>query len=500
MSISVGFHWIRENGTQVSVETLALGTAGVGWARFKTAATAAAPAAAKYLSLRVYVSSAALPVSGHLNIFKPQVIDTAWRPVGIPTLNNNNPLSSALAPDINQFIHKDYYEQPREVKINIYPNRTNLALNSNFVLNNVPAGAWATYNAPTYGQLRQAYTDYADIIDGVIGDSESSYADMASGLAPLVAGAPTPVFEISGGGRMYMNKTSAPYTYSVTHTFFEVTELGGMSAAVGAYSSVENTTMTMMFEWYTDNTAASIIKDQPVDGVPIRHISPEYTLKQLLEARYELVDAQPPSNALYARLILTFTNDVAHEDSLTWALIEDAPFPGEYFTGSYNEGSDGDFFYAKGQWLHRGVTPVAVGLLPELPSVLRHGYRRPEQDRPRPDPLPAQLQDHHRSYDANRVVQPPKLILSAVHDRCRSCLVRGADRGCLDHVALAAAPRRQGLRLPDVRGDGGGGDLPHRCRWQLRAVRSFVSCTTLRPPHMGHRRLAQAAVAATATR
>lgn len=571
-AVTVSLHWINELGVQIGAASTTILTAiGTTWVRQKTAA-GTCPVGAKYCSIRFY-SAATLPnTTGHINIFKPMLVDLAWRPEGIPTLANNVPLSSNLAADLGTFVHQDYYEAPREVKINVYPMRTNLALNSDFLLNNQPAGAWATYDSPSYAQLPVAYSSYADIVDAEVGDSETTYLDMAQGLAPLVGSVPTLTFDTTNGGRLTANKASVPFGFTLMHTFFPATDLGGMSAAVVASTNVvpntdapyltptvstvttpdpgvlppddgvllfkirgpltasegsvagqmagtpndgweirrgytfgtlypdriawidaevggpagtvyvshvagapptgkdeiiamawhwdavakqrrltvsmspdgmtwsplpsrlwnaigatldspavlriggtttstgifngriywvemrtgtnpaagdllwrfdaadypgtgtswtdprgrtwtmststaitrpnPGTTMSMAFEWYTAASGLNRINVPPdppgSSGVPLRTQSPTYLLTTT-PTRYEVVNAQPPANALYGRLMLIFSNTVTFNAVLENALIEDAPYPESYFNGDWNDGDDGDFFYAIGK-------------------------------------------------------------------------------------------------------------------------------------------------------
>ena len=571
---SVAFMWLNELGVQISSGTGTLGTIGTTWVRAKTAAFTC-PATAKYLMIQIFIGAAGtLPnTTGTVNIWRPLVCDTAWRPEGIPTLQKNPPLSSALAGDVGTFVHQDYYESPREVKVNVYPMRTNLALNSDFLLNNLPAGAWATFDSPTYAQVPVAYSTYDDIVDAEPGDSETTYADLAGGLAPLVGSLPVVTYDAAAGGRLIATKGSAPYAFTLMHTYFPATDLGGMSAAIGAYTNVTPTTdqpylnpmvatvttpdpgalptedgvlvfkvrgpilgagdgaiagqmpgspndgwevrrgstiaatfypdrlawveavqggppgtvyhshvagvaptqqdeylamswdfnpanlqrrltvyqspdgvswaplpsrlwqaaglpvdttsvmrigassaagnrfngriywveqrtgldpaagdivwrfdasdypgtgttwtdprgrawtmtagggivkpnqgtkMSMAFEWYTDNDVIYRINESgPVGlvGTPKRTTSPTYTLATS-ERRYECVDAVPPVNALYGRLLINFSNDIPFDVSLTNALIEDAPYPEAYFNGTWPDGDDGDFFFAVGK-------------------------------------------------------------------------------------------------------------------------------------------------------
>ncbi len=369
-SVSTNFNvqvdWFDGNAVQIgSSVVVALATSvSTTWVRAITAlmnAPGSPSNQAKYVKVWV-VPSTTMVINATFSIAKPMFVDLAWRPEGIPSLASNVPLSSTNAGDLGTFVHRDYYEEPREVKVNVYPMRTNLALNSDFSLNDQPPGAWSTFDAPTYGQLPIAYTDYADIIDAPP-DWEVDYADMASGLYPLTGVPPVLIWD-TAGGRLHINRTVAPFGWTLIHTYFPATDLGGMSAAMGAYSSVDGTKMTLAFEWYT-----SIGTSIKVDGLPLHHSSPEYTLTTT-EARYELVNAQPPANALYGRLLVMVSNTVANDTSLTWALIEDAPYPEYYFNGTYNDGEDGDFFFATGKGYVGDASPH------QSPSVYYQRFRR----------------------------------------------------------------------------------------------------------------------------
>ena len=315
-----------------------------------------------------------------------------------------------------------------------------------------------------------AYSDYADIIDAQPGDSETSYADMAAGLAPLIGTPPTLLWD-TAGGRLHINKTTAPYAWTLMHTYFPATDLGGMSAALGAYSSrgryeVDVGLRVVHGDRYESSQSAA-------DGVPVRNTSPEYTLGTT-ESRYELVNVQPPATALYGRLLVMVSNTVAHDTSLSWALIEDSPYPENYFNGTNNDGDDGDFFFATGKGYVGDAAPHLS------PSVYYQRFRRfasgvggadaLTQLMPVLLALPALLQGGHCR---NRVVQRPGTRPANVP---RSWLRRQCSCGVLAIIALItlrshALHRRQGLRLPALRGDGGGS-------WSTSSSSAVASRTT----------------------
>jgi hypothetical protein len=156
--------WYDPVGTFLSTTTNTLVTVATTWVRVGAAITLVAPTNATHARVHIQ-AAAAMAINATVGIFKPMFADLAWRPEGIPSLQNTIPLSSVSSPDVGTFVHQDYYEPPREVKVNLYPNRTNFAFNSDFLLNNLPPGAWSAYDAPSYGQLPIAYDDYTDIID-----------------------------------------------------------------------------------------------------------------------------------------------------------------------------------------------------------------------------------------------------------------------------------------------------------------------------------------------
>ena len=184
--------WFTETGASAGAAGThnAFLAAGAAWLR-KVTNEFTAPAGACFARVRISSATLLPNTTGHINLFKPMFVDSAWRPEGVPALSGatvNAPLSSAVSGDLNSYVHQDYYEAPRQVNINVYPNRSNMAINSDFIL---PSPVWVSSDAPTYGQVPIVYSSYTDINDAEVGDSESSYADLAAGLAPLVTGAPT---------------------------------------------------------------------------------------------------------------------------------------------------------------------------------------------------------------------------------------------------------------------------------------------------------------------
>jgi hypothetical protein len=307
------------------------------WKRFVLSSTA--PANAYFCTPLIYKSTAVVTSGVTLDFWRMMFVDNDWRPEAVPGTAALAPLSGSHA---GYYDDTNYYEDPRQVWINVYPQRVNLALNSNFTLNNLPAGAWVAADEPTYALLESAYSSYDDIIDGVVGDSESSYDDLAGGFAPTSASW-TLAFDTAN---KRLNVTSGAiggrhYTQVSTH-LYPVHSLLGMSAAVVASSTVTGVVGRLRMRWYASNdTASAILKS---DGTPSEHVSEAFVLNAQRN-RMELVNASPPANAQYGRLILETDHTASHIVRYEQALIENATSPGPYFDGTVTEGEFGDFFF-----------------------------------------------------------------------------------------------------------------------------------------------------------
>jgi hypothetical protein len=332
-----GVHWYDAAGNFITPVGEALAGVNTTWQRFIHSFTA--PAGARFAVLLIYKPTAVAATGVTLDFWRVMWVDAAWRPEGVPGTATLVPLSGShpgYYDDVN------YYEDPRQVWINVYPQRVNLALNSNFTLNNLPAGAWVAADEPTYALLESAYSSYDDIIDAEGGDSEASYDDLAGGFAPTSA-TWTLAFDTAN---KRLNVTSGAiggrhYTQVSTH-LYPVHSLLGMSAAIVASSTVNGVVGRLRMRWYASNdTASAILKS---DGTPSEHVSEAFVLNDQRN-RMTLVNASPPANAQYGRLILETDYTASHIVRYEQALIENATSPGPYFDGTVTEGEFGDFFF-----------------------------------------------------------------------------------------------------------------------------------------------------------
>lgn len=262
------------------------------------------------------------------------IVDRRWRPENMPGYFNAEPFSESGS---DRYTGYDFYDSPRTVWLNVFPMRTNFAVNSDFTLDNLPADGWSVVDAPTYGSLPFAYATYA-----LVASTEDDYADLAGGFDSI-----TPTWTVSfdtGNGRMEMNSSAAaPYIAQVRSKAFPVLPGLAYSAAMEMQSDLAGTKATMHIQWMaTDNSLTALVDD---NGVPVVSDGPTYDLETDRNTRVELRNAIAPANAGYGRLIIESAAPSQHTAFCQQALIEDAPVPGTYFNGDVDEGAPGDFGY-----------------------------------------------------------------------------------------------------------------------------------------------------------
>jgi hypothetical protein len=335
--VATGVHWYDKSGTYLTATGAVLSGVDSTWKRFVTTHTA--PAGAHFAALLVYKQGDIAATGVTLDFWRVMFVDNTWRPEAVPGTATVAPLSGS---HVGYYDDTNYYEDPRQVWINVYPQRINLALNSNFALNNLPVGAWVAADEPTYALLESAYSSYDDIIDAESGDSETSYDDLAGGFAPTSA-TWTLAFDTAN---KRLNVTSGAiggrhYTQVSTH-LYPVHSLLGMSAAIVASSTVSGVGARIRMRWYSANDTSSPILDP--DGTPSEHVSETFMLNEQRN-RMELVNATPPSDALYGRLIVETDHGASHIVRYEQALIENSASPGPYFDGNVTDGEYGDFFF-----------------------------------------------------------------------------------------------------------------------------------------------------------
>jgi hypothetical protein len=349
---NVRYRWLTAAGGVVSTTTTALGAIATGWIR-RTAPLTTAPAGAAFAEINLELSAATAVAGLVVEVTDILVCDLAWRPEDVPGAVNTPPLSGAnpgFYDDVN------YYEAPRTVYVNVYPQRINYALNSLFMMDNIPAGAWTVAERPTWGLLKQAYDSWGDIHDAQPGDSEADWADLAEGFAPL-AGDWTITFETINQ-RMRLNPAGAPnYNAQVQSGFVPVVPGDSISAAFVSWATVADVQLTLSVQFYTDDAPEDVLvidgSRQNVHGAPHALLTSPY--------RYELRNAVVPEGAAFARVVIETSHTATYNVYLQQALIENAQVPGSYFNGDEVDSAFGDYFF--------------IGLPHESYSVYYQNYR-----------------------------------------------------------------------------------------------------------------------------
>lgn len=343
-TLVLDFEWwdgdVTNITTPISTNTaVSFGAVATTWARIRSSAVTA-PANAKFLRYTIR-RNAASTTNGLTTSFNDLiVVDTSWRPTGVPGMMNIEPLSTSLP---GHYSDSGYYEKPRRIWINLYPQRVNLALNSNFELNNLPSGAWVASDVPTYDLIQRAYTDYADILDGAPGDGEVDYADLLASLNPL-SGNWTVTFDtVNQQMVLDTSVTNSPWYMQTTSALFPVHSLSAWSAAAEVSSTHPSTKVRLSIRWYSANSTSNPVLDGAGNQVSTNG---DYYMPGTGTTRAELHSAYPPVGATYGRLVIEATNLVAdHTTYVRRVLIDNTALPGPYFNGSVTDGDYGDFFY-----------------------------------------------------------------------------------------------------------------------------------------------------------
>jgi hypothetical protein len=178
---NVRYRWFGTDGVLKGTNTVALGAIDGTWVR-RTAPAVIAPAGTAFVEVNLELSVATTTAGLVVETTDILVADRAWRPEDVPGMANIPPLSTT---NPGEYSDTGYYETPRTAHVNVYPQRINFALNSDFVLDNEPVGAWTVAERATWGLLKQAYDSWGDIHDEVVGDSEQDWGDLAEGFEPL---------------------------------------------------------------------------------------------------------------------------------------------------------------------------------------------------------------------------------------------------------------------------------------------------------------------------
>lgn len=282
----------------------------------------------RYVGVRTNVSGVA--ADGGYQFGEVHVSDRRYRPTGVPGYVNSEPFSEAGS---TTYLGYDFYDSARASWINVYPQRTNFAVNSDFTLDDLPAGGWSVAEAATYGSMPFAYATYA-----AVAGAETDYADVADGYNSI-----TPTWTINFdtvNERLEMvSSTSAPWIAQVRSKRFPVIPGISYSAAVEMKGDVDNGTASLRMQWFKlDDPNTPLDEESTYEGS-------QFDLNDVEDVRVTMINAVAPAGAGWARLVIESANTVEHTAYVRLALIEDTPKPGSYFNGDVADGAPGDFGY-----------------------------------------------------------------------------------------------------------------------------------------------------------
>lgn len=262
------------------------------------------------------------------------LVDRRWRPEYLPGYVNAEPFSES---GDTRYTGYDFYDSPRTVWLNIFPQRTNFAVNSDFTLDNLPADGWTVVDAPTYGSLPFAYATYA-----LVSGTETDYADLAEGFDSITP-TWTATFDTANKRMVLTSSGTAPYIAQVRSKAFPVLPGLAYSAAMEMQSNTAGSKATLRIQWMATDDSNTALLD--ADGVPVVSESQTIDLETDRNVRVELRNAIAPEGAGWGRLIVESANAAAHITYCQHALIEDSAMPGSYFNGDVTEGAPDDFGY-----------------------------------------------------------------------------------------------------------------------------------------------------------
>jgi Phage tail protein (Tail_P2_I) len=363
---TVRYRWFDASGALLGTNTATIGTIGTTWGR-QVAPAVTTPAGTAFAELNLELSVDTTIDGLVVEATDILVADLAWRPEDVPGSANTPPLSTT---NPGEYDDVGYYEPPRTVHVNVYPQRINYALNSEFTLDNIPADAWTVAERATWGLLKEAYSDWGDIIDVEPGDSEDSWGDLAEGFEPL-AGTWSIYFDtdydtVNGHGRLVLTPGAGPdFIAQVQSHFVPVVAGDAISAAFIAWATVPGVEIMFSVEFFTDDAPQAVLT---IDGAKQTVHGKGWTMSAD-PYRYELRNVTIPEGATYARVVvgthgspLVTTPEIDPETGLPTgvdittgtgvytaylgqALIENAPVPGPYFNGNEVDSAYGDYFF-----------------------------------------------------------------------------------------------------------------------------------------------------------
>jgi hypothetical protein len=273
-----------------------------------------------------------------MGLYNMILVDTSWRPTGVPGKASTVPLSGT---NPGQYDDTGYWERPRRIWINLYPQRVNLATNSDFTLF-APNGGWVAADVPTYDLIRRAYATYT-AINGTPPTGEISYDDLRASLNPLSGNWTVDIDPTNQRMVLDTGVSTGPWYMQASGPLFPIHSLTNWSAAAEMSSTHPSTRVRLSIRWYSANSTGNPILD--ASGQAVATLG-RYSTPGTTTVRAEIRNAAPPVGATYGRLIIEAVNDVAdHTTYVQRVLIENNPIPGPYFNGSVTDGDYGDFFY-----------------------------------------------------------------------------------------------------------------------------------------------------------
>ena len=336
---NVRYRWFSRTGALRGSQTVAFGVIDSPWARL-VAPAVTVPIAAAFAEVNLELSVHTTIDGLVTEVTDIMITDLSWRPEDVPGAGNTPPLSTPDIDSQGEYDHENYYETPRTVHVNVYPQRINYAYNSDFSMDNIPPDAWTIAERATWGLLKVAYENWGDIHDDEPGDSEEDWGDLAEGFEPLASN-----WEISFDtlNKRLVMTTGGPPTYiaQVQSHFFPVVPDDAISAAFLAWATIPGVLITLSVDFFTDEGAQFILS---IDGVTqnFHSVAEPMTLTQ---SRYELRNAIVPEGAAFARITVDMRADQEYTGYLREALIENSPIPGAYFNGDEVDSAFGDFFF-----------------------------------------------------------------------------------------------------------------------------------------------------------
>lgn len=250
-----------------------------------------------------------VPSDGELRAFDFMLSDKAWQYEGMP--GRYDPNGPSLTHEVARLLH-----------VNVYPQRANYAINSDFAQTHLDVGAVTSLPTPSPQDV------------GYLGGEP-----FGSRRVQTVSGEATATLAINTTTRqatLTSVSTTSPRRSQVFWNLFPVTADLLYSAALEIQSTaVYNTHARLRFLWYANGTTPNEISGS--GGA-----SEAYPLT-LDWRRIIVLSATPPAQAAWGRLVLETTNTVAHAERIRKVLIEDRSVIGTYFDGDSTDGNVGDY-------------------------------------------------------------------------------------------------------------------------------------------------------------